>query len=77
MGRPMAPSIQPCNARFAWWLAADGSHNRMIRTPNGQLLCGRAEAWTPLNPLFEPVITCRPCGDGRPTFETLSPVLLR
>lgn len=46
------------------WLAADGSHNVVVNTPSGDTYCGRAEAWTPLNPLFEPVMTWRPCGGG-------------
>ena len=51
------------------WLAADGSRNLMIRTPTGQLLCGRAEAWNPMYPLVEPVMMYRACGGGRPSFE--------
>jgi hypothetical protein len=51
------------------WLAADGSRNVMIRTPAGQLLCGRAEAWNPMSPLVEPVMMYRACGAGRRTFE--------
>jgi hypothetical protein len=35
------------------WLAADGSHNVLLRTPSGIMLCGRAEAWDPLRPLVE------------------------
>jgi hypothetical protein len=59
------------------WLAADGSRNVMIRTPTGQLLCGRAEAWNPMSPLVEPVMMYRACGDGRRTFEMPERVLLR
>lgn len=59
------------------WLAADGSSNRMIRTPNGELLCGRVEAWNPMSPLVEPVMMYRACGDGRRTFEMPERVLLR
>lgn len=51
------------------WLAADGSRNVMIRTPTGQVLCGRAEAWNPMSPLVEPVMMYRACGGGRRTFE--------
>jgi hypothetical protein len=51
------------------WLAADGSHNFMIRASNGQVLCGRAEAWNPMSPLVEPVMMYRACGNGRRTFE--------
>jgi len=46
------------------WLAADGSQNLVIRTPTGHTLCGRARAWDPMNPLFEPVMMYRPCGGG-------------
>jgi hypothetical protein len=46
------------------WLAADGSHNVVIETPTGRTLCGRAEAWNPMNPLFEPIMMFRPCGGG-------------
>lgn len=62
------------------WLAADGSHNVMIRTPSGQLLCGRAEAWNPMSPLVEPVMLYRACGGVPRTFEMPAPnvhVLLR
>jgi hypothetical protein len=59
------------------WLAADGSHNVMIRTSTGQVLCGRAESWNPMSPLVEPVMTYRACGDGRRTFEMPERVLLR
>jgi hypothetical protein len=46
------------------WLAADGSHNVVIETPTGHTLCGRAEPWNPMNPLFEPIMMFRPCGGG-------------
>jgi hypothetical protein len=59
------------------WLAADGSHNVMIRTATGQVLCGRAEAWNPMSPLVEPVMMYRACGNGRRTFEMPERVLLR
>lgn len=59
------------------WLAADGSHNVMVRTATGQLLCGRAEAWNPMSPLVEPVMMYRACGSGRRTFEMPERVLLR
>jgi hypothetical protein len=52
------------------WLAADGSHNVVINTPSGDTYCGRAEAWSPLNPLFEPIMMWRPCGGGgKRSFE--------
>lgn len=59
------------------WLAADGSHNVMIRTATGQVLCGRTAAWNPMSPLVEPVMLYRACGDGRRTFEMPERVLLR
>jgi len=59
------------------WLAADGSHNVMVRTSSGQVLCGRAEAWNPMSPLVEPVMMYRACGNGRRTFEMPERVLLR
>jgi hypothetical protein len=52
------------------WLAADGSHNVVVNTPSGDTYCGRAEAWSPLNPLFEPIMMWRPCGGGgKRSFE--------
>jgi hypothetical protein len=46
------------------WLAADGSHNVVIRTPNGMTLCGRALPWNPMEPLVEHVMMFRSCGGG-------------
>ena len=46
------------------WLAADGSHNVVIETPTGHTLCGRAEPWNPMSPLYEPIMMFRPCGGG-------------
>jgi len=52
------------------WLAADGSHNVVINTPSGETYCGRAEAWLPTNPLYEPIMMWRPCGGGgKRTFQ--------
>lgn len=52
------------------WLAADGSHNVVVRTPNGMTLCGRAQPWNPMQPLVEHVMMFRPCGGGgKRTFE--------
>lgn len=52
------------------WLAADGSHNVVINTPGGDTMCGRAQAWSPMNPLMEHVMMWRPCGGGgKRTFE--------
>jgi hypothetical protein len=46
------------------WQAADGSNNMVIRSPNGDTLCGRAEAWDPMRPLLEPLMMFRRCGGG-------------
>ena len=46
------------------WLAAVGSHNVVVETSSGNTYCGRATAWNPMNPLFEPVMQYRPCGGG-------------
>ena len=54
------------------WLAADGSQNVMITLPSGETFCGRAEAWNPMNPLFEPVMMYRPCGPSSPRSFELS-----
>lgn len=52
------------------WLAADGSHNVVITTPNGDTYCGRVGAWNPMSPLFEPVMMFRTCGGGgKRTFD--------
>lgn len=51
------------------WLATDGSHNVMIETPTGEMLCGRAAAWDPMQPLVEHVMMYRSCGRARSTFE--------
>ncbi len=51
------------------WLAADGSHNVLVETPSGELYCGRALAWDPMQPLVEPVMMFRACGKGTRTFE--------
>jgi len=46
------------------WQAADGSRNLVINTPNGQTLCGRAEAWDPLRPMIVHLMMFRTCGGG-------------
>jgi hypothetical protein len=46
------------------WLAADGSHNVVVQTAGGDRICGRAEAWNPMNPLLEPVMMFRKCGES-------------
>ena len=55
------------------WLAADGSHNVVITAPDGETYCGRAEAWNPMNPLVEPIMTYRSCGAGKRTFDMPQP----
>ena len=44
------------------WLAADGSHNVVIETPQGLRLCGRAQAWDPARPLVEHIMQWKICG---------------
>lgn len=51
------------------WQAADGSSNMVINTPNGETLCGRAEAWNPMQPLLEHLMMFRSCGGGKRTFS--------
>lgn len=51
------------------WLAADGSHNVMIETLTGEMLCGRTAVWDPMQPLVEHVMMYRSCGPARSTFE--------
>lgn len=46
------------------WLAADGSRHVVVNLPNGQTLCGRAEPWSPLQPLVEHVMLMGACGGG-------------
>lgn len=56
------------------WLAADGSHNVVVNLPNGETLCGRAEAWNPMQPLVEHVMMFRTCGGGgKRTFDMKIP----
>jgi len=52
------------------WVAADGSRNIVMNTPGGQTVCGRVEAWNPMNPMIEPLMMFRNCGGGgRRTFK--------
>ena len=46
------------------WQAADSSQNVVINTPGGETLCGRAEAWDPMQPLVEHLMMFRSCGGG-------------
>ena len=46
------------------WLKPDGTMMVVMRTPNGQTLCGRKAPWDPANPMFEPVPMFRLCAGG-------------
>ena len=46
------------------WLAADGSHRVVVNLPNGMTICGRAEAYNPMQPLVEPIMLFVSCGGG-------------
>jgi hypothetical protein len=46
------------------WLASDGSYNKVINTPGGETLCGRQQAWDPMNPLQEHLTLFTKCGGG-------------
>ena len=46
------------------WMEPNGTVNAVVRLPNGEVLCGRAEAWDPMTPLYEPVAMYRSCGGG-------------
>ncbi|MBT8065081.1 MAG: hypothetical protein KJN94_08680 [Gammaproteobacteria bacterium] len=59
------------------WLAADGSHNVVLETSTGHTLCGRAEAWDPMNPLVEHVMQFRICGGGGKRTFKMPPRYLR
>ncbi|NNJ79796.1 MAG: hypothetical protein HKP19_11115 [Xanthomonadales bacterium] len=59
------------------WLAADGSHNVVIRTAGGMTLCGRAQQWNPMQPLVEHVMMFRPCGGGGKRTFTMPERYLR
>lgn len=64
-GRLFQGTVAPREVRIVdRWLAADGSHNVVIETPGGETLCGRAQAWDPMQPLVEHVMMFRSCGGG-------------
>jgi hypothetical protein len=46
------------------WQAADGSHRVVLNLPNGDIVCGRAEANDPMQPLVEHIMLFGPCGGG-------------
>lgn len=49
------------------WQAADGSHQVVVQLPTGESMCGRAEAYNPMQPLVEHIMMFRICG-RTPTF---------
>jgi len=49
------------------WQAGDGSHQVLVQLPDGESLCGRAEAYNPMQPLVEHIMMFRSCG-RTPTF---------
>jgi len=52
------------------WRASDGTHNVVINTPGGETLCGRKQAWDPMNPMIEhPMMFTRCGGGGKRTFK--------
>jgi len=52
------------------WLASDGTHNVVINTPGGETLCGRKQAWDPMNPMIEHLMMFTSCGGGgKRTFK--------
>jgi hypothetical protein len=52
------------------WLSVDGTQNVVIHTPGGHTLCGRVQAWDPMQALDERLMHFRPCaGGGKRTFE--------
>lgn len=52
------------------WLSSDGSHNVVINTPSGETLCGRQQAWDPMNPMIENLMMFKTCGGGgKRTFK--------
>lgn len=46
------------------WMDPSGTVQTVIRRRDGSVICGRADAWNPMNPLFEPIAVYRPCGGG-------------
>mgnify|MGYP003339747708 CR=1 FL=1 len=46
------------------WMDPSGMVQSVIRRRDGSVICGRADAWDPMNPLFEPIAVYRPCGGG-------------
>lgn len=46
------------------WQSADGGHRVVIKSPDGETYCGRAPAYDPLHPEFEPIMTWHRCAGG-------------
>jgi len=52
------------------WVTADGSQNVVMTTTTGETLCGRRQAWDPMNPMLEQLMMFRSCGGGgKRTFK--------
>lgn len=65
LGRSLAGAFAPASTVVVdRWLASDRSHNVVMNLPNGETLCGRAEAWDAMRPLIESVMMFRRCGGG-------------
>jgi hypothetical protein len=55
------------------WLDTNGDHNVVVTLPSGDTLCGRAQAWDPMQPLVEHIMLFRTCGSGgKRTFDMAS-----
>jgi hypothetical protein len=60
------------------WMEPGGVINAVVKLPNGEVVCGRAEPWDEMNPLYEPVAMYRSCGGGgRRTAAARSPFSVR
>lgn len=46
------------------WIDPTGVMNAVVKTPNGEILCGSAKPWDPMDPLVEHVAMYRKCGGG-------------
>ena len=70
MAVPFAPAEPVIVDR---WLDTNGDHNVVVTLPSGDTLCGRAQAWNPMQPLVEHIMMFRTCGSGgKRTFEMAS-----
>lgn len=59
------------------WMEPNGVINAVVKLPNGQILCGSAKPWDPMNPLVEHVAMYRACGGGGKRTTLGSPFLAR